>query len=216
MRFAAREVGALARSGDLDGAERALRSLEGRGETVPGQVIVAARDSLADTFFMRGELDRARSLYETNRDVPSTDDQARQIEVKLLAIASGGDTAAALREVLVPSARTTHDTATTMEALSRLGEARDDGLADYLMGRQMSFRQRYDRAAPRLRRALMRGLPTERIVREARRLDAIARVRTGDLDGAESALSEIVRTGDEGARVEANDWLARIRWLRQR
>lgn len=216
VRYAARRIGALARSGELDEAERALHELEAQGDTVPGTVIVAARENLADALFTRGELARARALYETNSRVPSTEDQARQIEVKLLAIESGGETAAALVEVLVPDARAPHDAATTLEALARLDEAREDGLADYLTARQMAFRQRYDRAAPRLRRALALGLPTDRISREARRLDAIARVRTGDLDGAEAALLAIEATGDAGARVEARDWLMRIAWMRSR
>jgi tetratricopeptide (TPR) repeat protein len=216
VRYAARRIGALARAGEVTTAERELRELEADEETVPGAVIVAARENLADAFFMRGELDRARALYETNAEVPSTEDQARQIEVKLLAIESGGETAEAIAEVLVPSPRLPHDAATTIEALARLDEARTDGLADYLTARQMIFRQRYDRAAPRLRRAIALGLPTERIVREARRLDAITRVRTGDLDGAERALLEIEATGDAGARVEARDWLTRITWMRSR
>ncbi len=214
VRFAARRIGALARSGELDLAEQRLHALEANEDSVPGAVIVAARDTLADALFTHGDLARARALYETNAAVPSTDDQARQIEVKLLAIDSGGETAEALREVLVPDARTTHDAATTIEALARLEQARDDGLADYMIARQMAFRQRYDRAAPLLRRALERGLPSDRIVREARRLDAIARVRTLDLDGAERALRDIESTGDDGAQVEARDWLTRIRWMR--
>jgi tetratricopeptide (TPR) repeat protein len=215
-RFAARRIGALARSGELDEAEHALRELEAHEDTIPGAVIVTARDALADALFTRGELARARALYERSAEVPATDDQARQLEVKLLAIDAGGASAAALAEVLVPDARAPHDAATTIEALARLEETREDGLADYMMARQMTFRQRYDLAGPRLRRALERGLPTERIVREARRLEAISRVRTGDLDGAERALWEIERTGDEGARVEAHDWLMRITWMRER
>jgi hypothetical protein len=216
VRFLARRIGALARTGDLDGAEQALHALEARSDQIPDAVIVVARDNLADAFFTRGELSRARALYEINQAVPSTDDEARQVEVKLLAIQSGGEATAALAEVLVPDAHAPHDAATVLEALARLDEAREDGLADYLVGRQMAFRQRYDRAAPRFRRALALGLPTERILREARRLDAIARLRTGDLDGAERALREIEATGDEGARVEARDWLMRITWMRQR
>jgi hypothetical protein len=103
-----------------------------------------------------------------------------------------------------------------VEALTRLGELGGDGLADYLIARQMLFRQRYDLAGPRLERARTAGLPGERIQREAFRLAAIIRARTGDLDGATTMFETILSEGDEGASVEARDWLARIAWLRRR
>jgi len=78
----------------------------------------------------------------------------------------------------------------------------------------MIFRQRYDLAAPRIEHARALGLPGERIEREALRLEGVVAARTGHLDRAQSVFESIVQSGDEGQRVEALDWLARIRWLR--
>ncbi|MFO0685083.1 MAG: hypothetical protein U0234_23695 [Sandaracinus sp.] len=208
-------VGALARTGRLEEARAALHALEADDE-VPAALLTSARTELADALLSRGELAEARTLYEAGVDEPLSDDQARQLEVKLLAIQRGPSVVAPLREVLVPSGRQTHDGATTVEALTRLGEIGGDGLADYLIARQMLFRQRYDLAGPRLTRAMAAGLPSERIQREARRLDGVIRARTGDYDGAERVFRAILAEGDEGARVEADDWLARIRFLRGR
>jgi hypothetical protein len=133
--------------------------------------------------------------------------------VKLLAIERGPSVIGPLSEVLVPSGRRTHDGATTVEALSRLGELGGDGLANYLIARQMLFRQRYDLAGPRLERARAAGLPGERIQREAHRLSGIIAARNGDYPAAREVFWAIEREGDEGQRVEARDWLARIDWL---
>ncbi len=206
-------IGALARLGRLDAARAALHELETEDE-LPAALLTSARTELADALLSRGDLTEARALYEAGTDQPLSDDQARQLEVKLLAIDRGPAVIGPLSEVLVPSGRRQHDGATTIEALARLGELGGDGLANYLIARQMIFRQRYDLAGPRLERARAAGLPGERIQREALRLAAIIRARTGDLEGARAMFEGISSDADEGARVEAEDWLARIRWLR--
>jgi hypothetical protein len=208
-------IGALARMDRLDDARGALHVLEAESD-VPAAVLTSGRTALADALLARGELAEARTLYEAGSNDALSDDQARQREVKLLAIERGPSVVGPLREVLVPSGRSTHDGATTLEALARLHDLGGDGLADYLIARQMTFRLRYDLAAPRLARARQVGLPTERLVREARRLDGVVHARIGDLDGAQSIFEAIARETDEGARVEAEDWLARIRWMRRR
>lgn len=205
-------IGALARLGRLDDAREALHALEA-DDDIPAALLTSARTELADALLSRGQLEDARALYTSCADQPLSDDQARQLEVKLLAIERGPSVIGPLSEVLVPNGRRLHDGATTIEALSRLGELGGDGLADYLIARQMLFRQRYDLAGPRLARAMAAGLPGERIQREALRLDGIIRTRTGDLEGARRVFWSILEGGDEGQRVEARDWLARIDWL---
>ena len=211
--IAPHRIAALARTGQLDEARAALHALEAV-HGVPAALLTSGRTELADALLSRGDLDEARALYEAGASEALSDDQARQIEVKLLAIERGPSVVEPLREVLVPNGRRIHDGATSIEALARLHDLGGDGLADYLIARQMTFRQRYDLAALRLRRARVAGLPSERIEREARRLDGIVRARTGDLGAARAIVEEIAGEGDEGARVEAEDWLARIAWLR--
>jgi len=206
-------IGALARLGRFDEARQALDALE-HAEDMPAAVRTSGRTELADAYLSRGELAPARELYERSTSEPLSDDQARQLEVKLLGIDRGASVLGPLTEVLVPSGRRTHDGATTIEALARLRDLGGDGLADYLIARQMIFRQRYDLAAPRIEHARALGLPGERIEREALRLEGVVAARTGHLDRAQSVFESIVQSGDEGQRVEALDWLARIRWLR--
>ncbi len=215
LTITAHRIGALARLGRLDEARAQLHTLETTDE-VPAALVTSARIELADALLSRGQLEEARGLYEAGMDEPLSEDQARQLEVKLLAIARGPSVIGPLAEVLVPSGRRLHDGATTIEALARLRDLGGDGLADYLIARQMIFRQRYDLAGPRLARARAAGLPGERIQREALRLDGVIRARTGDLDGAQRVFESIVHGGDEGQRVEAEDWLARIAWQRRR
>jgi hypothetical protein len=212
VRLAPHRVAALAQGGHVDEASAVIDDLVARGDEVPSTLLASTRTELADVLLRRGDLDGARALYEASAEAQLSDDQARQLEVKLLAIARGHATLDPLVEVLVPSPRRAHDGATTVEALARLASSTDDGLGDYLLARQMIFRQRYDLAAPHLAQALARGLPTERIRREARRMDAITRARTGDAAGARTILLDIASHGDPGQQVEAEDWLARLEW----
>ena len=151
-------IGALARLGRLDDARAALHDLEAR-EDIPAALLTSSRTELADALLARGDLSEARALYELGTDQPLSDDQARQLEVKLLAIDRGPSVIEPLSEVLLPNGRRLHDGATTLEALSRLEDLGGDGLANYLIARQMIFRQRYDLAGPRLASARAAGLP---------------------------------------------------------
>jgi hypothetical protein len=107
---------------------------------------------------------------------------------------------------------------------ARLREGREDGLADYLEARQLMSRQRYDLAAPLIRRARAAGLPAPRLQLEARRLHGIALYAVHQRARSAAIWREILRApeGEGPGRVipadreEARDWLARIRWWDRR
>lgn len=203
---------ALARSGELDRARRELDRLIGP-PSASRPIVRAARQGIADALWAQDRSDEAASMYRTILEQPLSDEDARQIEVRLLAIedGEGGDH---VRELLAPPADQPHDTVTAMQAIMRVREARADGLGPYLEARQMIQRERFDRAAAAVREAIARGLPNARLRREARRMDAIVAYATGDRDRSRRTWEAIARDREvtEAARVEAADWLARIRW----
>lgn len=213
-------AGALARVGRMDEAEAELRALIGP-PAAGTPVIVHAREEIADAAWQRGDLTRARALYESNREVPQPNDGQRQIEVKLNALSRPVAERNALVEFLAPSASRPHDGVTTMAAIATLTELSSDGLGDYLAARQLFVRQRYDLALPRIERALERGLTGELVRIEAHRMHATTLYAVGDLNGALRAWGAIrfqalATLGHEGRAVEAADWLTRIRWAEAR
>jgi hypothetical protein len=205
-------VGALARLGRREGADEQLRTLEGPPSAAT-PILAAARQELADALWRRGQREAARDIYHALLEEPMSEDGARQIEVRVVAIEMGGAGERALRELLAPRRDRQNDPAVQLSEIARLDRARHDGLAGYLEGRQLLFRQRYELALPRLVDARGRGLPTDRMRVEARRMEAIARFGADDLEGSRRLWREIVRdeSSSEGQRVEARDWLARVR-----
>ena len=128
----------------------------------------------------------------------------------------GGAGERALRGLLVPRRDITSDAATAMAYIAALAAVRDDGLAAYLDARQLVFRQRFDLALPRILEARRRGLPTDRLREEARRVEAIARFGRGDHASSTRLWREILRdaASSPAESLEASDWLARIRLSR--
>ncbi|GAB4204782.1 MAG: hypothetical protein OHK0013_20050 [Sandaracinaceae bacterium] len=214
-------VGALARRGDLEEADRELARLIGPPSAAT-PIVVRAREQLGDALWQRGELVRARSLYEANLAVPQAEDARRQIEVRLYGLERGATVRDRLLELLAPDARLPHDGATQLAALDALDRADSSGLAAYLAARQLFARERFDMVLPRLEAAEARGLPSPSIAREAQRMSAISHFAVGHLDEAERRFEAIVQDvraqggEDLGRIVEAEDWLARIRWERAR
>ena len=208
--------GALARVGRMEEAEAELRALIGP-PAAGTPVIVHAREEIADAAWQRGDIERARALYEANREVPQPNDGRRQIEVKLDALARPRGERDALVELLAPSPSRPHDGVSSMAAIARLSELSEDGLGDYLAARQLFVRQRYDLAQPLVERAIARGLSGQLVRIEAQRMRAITLYAVGQREASLAAWGAIrfealATTGQEGRAVEAQDWLTRIRW----
>ncbi len=202
-------VAALARAGRIEEADAALSSLVG---VAPTPIINYGRGAIAEAEWRAGATEAALARYRESEDGPVTDDALRQLEVQILALEAGGETSTMLLELFAPSGRSTHDPATMMSAIGRVREVRSDGLADYLEARQLVARERFDLAAPLLERAARLGLPTERTRTENERLRAITAFALGDRATAERLFWHLRENATtDGARVEADDWRARLR-----
>jgi tetratricopeptide (TPR) repeat protein len=202
-------VAALARAGRIEEADAGLSSLIG---VAPTPIVNYARNAIAEAEWRAGATDAALARYRASESGPVTDEALRQLEVQILALQEGGETSAMLLELFAPSARSTHDPATLMSAIGRVREVRSDGLADYLEGRQLVARERFDLARPLLDRAARLGLPTSRTRSENERLRAIAAFAMGDREVAERLFWNLREHAEtDGARVEADDWRARLR-----
>lgn len=213
-------VGVLARQGRIAEAEAELAHLVGPPAAAT-PIIVRARESLADAYWQRGDVERARALLEENLAVPQPRDAKRQVELRLFAIGRGGAISATLRHLLAPDRREQHDAAVVLEALMRLDASDPSGLGSYLVARQMFARERYAEALERTEVALARGLPATSFEDEALRMRAVALYALERLDESEAAFAAIrdrarATEGDLGRVVDVEDWLARIQWRRSR
>lgn len=203
-------VGALGRRGEVDQAADELALLA----EAPAPVRVTARLALADASWQRGDRRAAMNTYRQLLEEPQSDDAARQIEVRVLGLEAGGREAEVLFDMLLGEGTRGSATPPVVVELARDLEAlRADGLGSYLVGRQMFQAGRFDLALDQLRRARRGGLPTRRLAQEARRLTAAAAFAEGSLAESASLFREILRDAEarDGQRVEALDWLARIR-----
>ncbi len=213
-------VGALGRVARFEEAEAELARLIGPPSAAT-PVIVHTREALGDAYWRHGDREHAHLLYSENLALPQPEDQRRQIEVRIFALTQGGETSAALRELLAPDARRAVDPGTQLAAIARLDRADPSGLGAYLTARQLFVRERFDLVLPLLDRANAQRLPTDSILREAERMRAVTLFANGDLEASARAFRTILadaRTheGDVGRAVEAEDWLARIRWEQTR
>jgi len=210
-------VGALARLGQRERAESELSQLVGPPSAAP-PVVQEARKQLADALWRRDRTEEAGAIYRALLEEPMSDDDRRQIAVRLLGLEMGGAGEAALRGLLVPRRDAQSDAATAMHFVARLSRVREDGLAPYLEARQLQFRQRFDLALPLIERARERGLPSPLLETEARRMEAMIRFGADDLDGSAAVWRAILAdpASDTGERAEAEDWLQRVVWARAR
>ena len=208
-------VGALARLGREQDADAELARLVGP-PSASSPILQHARQELADAHWRRDESEQALAIYRALLNEPMSENAARQLEVRVLAIDAGGAEERALRGLLAPPRDVTNDAATAMFAVDQLTAARSDGLGPYLVARQLMLRRRFALALPEIEQARERGLPTARTRSEARRMHAAIRFGAGDYGGSAELWREIHRdpSATEGQRVVALDWLARIRYAR--
>lgn len=209
-------VGALAREGMIADAEEELAQLEGPLEA-PAPLRVAAREALGDAAWRAGDAERARTIYQALLDEPQSEGTARGLEVKLLGLDAGGREAEVIFDLLVGREAKEKNSSLLPLLAAELGKVRPDGLGPYLEARQLASLGEHARTLRKLDEAQKRGIPTERLRREAERMAGVALFATGRLDAAEAHHRRVADdvTRSEGQRVEARDWLERIHYVRR-
>ncbi|MCS6858554.1 MAG: hypothetical protein NZM37_12630, partial [Sandaracinaceae bacterium] len=209
----------LARLGRFTEAETELDTLIANG--AGSAVSRYARERLADMYWRMGQIERTRSLLEMNLELPQTEDDRRQVEVRLHALGLDTEAQKVLRAFFSPDSDETVDAAVQVALLARLIQSqRSTGLAAYLIARQMFHRERFDETLYWIGVARGYGMPLQSIEREAERMEAISLYATDRLIDAENLLKrmrEKARAANElGRGVEIEDWLERVHWKVER
>jgi hypothetical protein len=204
-------TGVLARQGDDAGAERELALLTGK-KRAPSPTIARARLAIADAALVRGEFAAAERTYRALLGEPLAESEARQLEVRLLALEAGDPTRRLIAELLIGRVGRDTGARAAMHLIHALEPLRSDGLAHYLAARQLAGEERHDLAYPLLREALSRGLSTRRLRAEALRMRAVSAFVLGALDDASACLEHLAALPDVtiAEQGELRDFQARI------
>jgi tetratricopeptide (TPR) repeat protein len=172
---------------------------------------------LGDLLLRRHALVEARAQYEAAAALPLDDATQRLTTAKLLVTREPpGPIADKLIEFFAQPA-SSRDPALDLLTLRDL-VALDPGrpLFHYLFARQLEARGRFKEAGDQFDLALAGALPDEAFVLEAERLLGRARYREGRLDLALAAFVRLRAHPSSAARLEALDWLERIRFREAR
>lgn len=182
------------RRGDAPAATARLEALAGRA-TLTAVERAAVWQQLGDRALRRADFEAARGYYERGLEFAMTEQEARTLEVKHFATLGPGREA--LIDLLIGDDRYGQD---LFEASARLGEwsALDPtlGVADYLLARNLFDRERWERAAFHLDRALARPLPLERVKKEALRLRTLVACAQGHVAKAQASYAEYLASPD--------------------
>jgi tetratricopeptide (TPR) repeat protein len=189
---------ALARAGDLDGAERAYR--EARGSAAGDRALaVALASAEGDLAWRRGDRSGAAERWrEALAGAPDRAD-ARLLEAKLLAASDP-----TLAGPALPWLTGSGDPTAALVALGRSPHP----LAAYLVGRALLSRGEAAAAVADLARAVAADLPPP-IALEARFLLGEARCASGDRAGGEAVLRAVAEGGAAADRERAEADLRR-------
>jgi tetratricopeptide (TPR) repeat protein len=203
-------ITSFARDGEIKAAQRALHGIKKRNASP--SLIALARQEIADAYWRIGREGEALRLYRSLVTLPHSNDTARVLEVKILALEGGAEQARLLRELLIGSDGMRPDGVTAIHLARELRDLRSDGLPYYLEARQLYFRQRFLLAATLLQRARQAALPTKRLRIEALRLEGIARYTLDQFATSKALFTRLEREAEGAYRVEARDWMERIRY----
>lgn len=180
------------RYGDEAAGLAELHRLES-DEKVPRTWRDRAEEAAADDDLVRGRLADAESAY---RDIVARtldEDAARTLEVKAVAATDEG-AREAIVDLLVGAAGRPVDAWLGALSMGRwAGADPDDGLAAYLVGKNLMLHDEYPRAAASLDRALRDGVPTPRIGRELLRARAVCACVLGEAPVLEAIARATLR-----------------------
>jgi hypothetical protein len=154
-----------------------------------------------------GDVTRALERYTEAAQLPQSEAAERGLAVRIKAVRDP-QTWPALRPLLA-------DNNTAPEILLHLRDldlARPrDGLAAYLLAKQMQNRMAWPECAAFAASALRRELPGPLFVQEALRMRGIAAWHAGDVAAARAAFTALGKDATPGRAVEVERWLDRLR-----
>jgi tetratricopeptide (TPR) repeat protein len=160
-----------------------------------------------DAAWKAGDVGRALARYAEAAQLPQSEAAERGLAVRLRAVREP-DTWPALRPLLA-------DGNTAPEILLHLRDldlARPrDGLAAYLLAKQMQNRTAWRECAAFAASALRRELPGPLFVQEALRMRGIAAWHVGDVAAARAAFTALGKDATPGRAVEVERWFERLR-----
>lgn len=158
---------------------------------------LGAREAIADTEFLGGRREVAREMYSALLADSASEDYRRTLEVKRLATTAAPAERDTLRALLLGSYKVPPSWDTAAPLLGAWRErAPDDGLASYLLGRNLFNRALIDSSAQYLDEALARELALASVRREALRLRLILGCARLERDTVQRALQSYLRQPD--------------------
>ncbi|MFO0570974.1 MAG: hypothetical protein U0263_35395 [Polyangiaceae bacterium] len=200
--------GCSARAGDTSQAERRYAEIAADA-SLHKLLRLSAEEARADLELATGRAADASARYRTIRGSISDEDRLRTLDVKAEPRTAEAD--AAIAALLVGDPKLGRDFG---DAAARLGEwARtepDNGLPEYLLGRNFYNGGRYEESARRLDRALARKLALPRVEVEALRLRLVVACALDDRTRAREVLGRYLGHSElaPGARVGGTSQLA--------
>ncbi|HET9953006.1 MAG TPA: tetratricopeptide repeat protein [Polyangiaceae bacterium] len=178
-----------ARSGQIEAAARSYRALQRATDAAPWARLQAL-EAEADLALRRGNLDEARALYAELAQRIVDEDRLRSLDVKRLAepgLAQRAIVALLIGDELGPA----WDSAAPLLGEWSASNA-SDGLADYLLAKNLFGRNRARDAQRYIERALTRALPEPRVHDEALRLQLLVGCASNDPERARPAYTSLL------------------------
>ena len=159
-----------------------------------------------DAAWKAGDVSRALALYEKAAQLPQTEAAERGLAVRLRAVRDP-QSWPALRPLLAEN----NNAPEILLHLRDLDLARPrDGLAAYLLAKQMQNRGAWAECATFAASALRRELPGPLFVQEALRMRGIAAWHTADDASARAAFIALGKDAPPGRTLEVERWLDRL------
>lgn len=175
------------RRGDVASRQAVLTELS-IDERMTRAVQSRAVEALGDLALRAGDVAEARSRYRVVLEAETDEGRLRTVDLK----AHYADDPVAREALVALLVGVDHRGPYAQGALDRIGLWRsgrpNDGTPDYLFARQHVHHGRYDLADTRIRSALDRELPVERVVSESLRMLVIISCARGDGAAAKQAL----------------------------
>ena len=207
----------LFRSDEVDEASAIYRAIADDAAGMSTTLRVEALLALARLAQAVDDSAAATAALERAAQLPTDDDQARQVAARRLVAGHTGAATVALRSYFWPP-----DPNAPLDPVVQMGRAAAAAMAEpqmalahYLVGRNLSARGAPVEAARALRRALDLGLEHPLLVRECAGLLAGEAYAAGDLESVEHAAA-ILTAADQPdvTRFFGFDWLERVAWKR--